>query len=183
MSMIVSAAAGFRGSGFRTVVGPITNTADVDRSGWTQVSKFLPAALAANGSKIRLTLQGCVAPGHVGTISAVWIGLASSAVGAKAYDFAGAQVQVTFGGLGAVSYGFGTRITSDEINFVIDRTRPVLIAYNLAAATFISYVVGLSSDYVSYGKAAINEAAVAAKAAGYTAVGGASVILANLEIM
>lgn len=179
--MLISPASGFHGSGFRTVLGPIASEADVDRSSYTYVAKYLPGALKATGSTVRLVIQGTVASGHVGTVSDVYIGLVSTAAGANAYDFDGNQVRVTFGGLNPVSLTTGSLRTSDEIAFVVDGSKAMLIAYNLAASTFISYKSGLGTNYVLYSKPAINQAATTSKATGYLPGGGFSTLLLNLE--
>jgi hypothetical protein len=180
--MIISPASGFRGRSFRSVVGPLVNTADVDRSSYTYVMKFLPGALAANGSTIRLIVQGPVAAGHIGTLSNTYIGLVSTTTGANAYDFDGSQVAVTFaGGSSSVALTAGQLRTSDEINFSIDRSKAVLIAFNVAASSFISYTLAVNTNFIAYAKAAVSQASTTSKDVGYVGVGSDSTIVYSLE--
>ena len=181
MTMIISPYTGFADGPFQTVLGPIATAADANWANYTVVGKYMPAALAASGSSIRLKLQGPVVAGRTTTINNVYIGLAATS--GNAYNFDGGQVAVTFSGSASLTLGTGHVRTSDVITFTIDGSKAVLIAYNLnsTAANRLSYKTGLGGNYTMYRLSGTLQAATTAKNAGYTPTGSASPILSIMD--
>jgi hypothetical protein len=188
MSFLINAPAAPEAAVFHTAIGPFVAKADNDVSGHTVVAKYSPRILRAGGIGVRLTLQGLVAPGHATTIANVTIGLAANAAGAKPWDTNAPPTAVTFDGSDAVVLTRGSLRLSDPIPFVVDRSRGILIAYNVDSGGFMSVASGLNSSYhIIYTKAptaeegTTAEAGTQSKSPGYTAYAGASPYLRTLE--
>lgn len=139
---------------------------DASRSGYTIVDKYLVGAIIRPASNIQLQVT---AGTTAGTLNDVFIG--QVAVAGNAYDFDGGQVRVTWnGGSSSLSMvGGNTSYFSDEIAFTIDQTKAILVAYNIGLTSAISRGTGLTTDYLTYIKAAVQEAGSTVKVTGYSA--------------
>lgn len=161
------------------VVAQTSVTSDTTRSGYTIVDKYLPAAFSAVGTTIRLTIQGPAL--GTGTLNAVYIGQAATSGNAWNYD--GGQVQVTFSNSAAVSFIAGQSIVSDQITFTIDKSKAILVAYNVGSSTTLRKMSSLNTtNFISYVHSALQEAGSTSKTASYTAATGTSYITSQIEV-
>lgn len=183
MSMLINPDTAFSFGRFGVAVGPLAPTIDFAAGGYTIIGKYYPMVLNVGGAGVRLTLKGPVAAGHTCAISKVTISLAANTSSADLFDSSATPTNVTFRGGDTVSLTRNSVHVSDEITFTIDRTRPILIAYNIAAGSqFVSCVSGLSpKGHIAYARAATSQAATANRTAGYAATPGYSPFLHKLE--
>jgi hypothetical protein len=133
-------------------------------SGYTVVSKILPANFLATGGTARLTIYG--PQSGSGTLNAVWGG--PVAASGNAYNFlSGSQAQFLFSGSGSLSMTAGGVYVSDSLTVNVTPGVAFLIAMNVASSTAMARRHSLPAGYINYFLAASAEAATAAKSAGY----------------
>jgi hypothetical protein len=164
-------------------LGPLTNTSDAARGGFTYATKYRAALIKATGSSVRLTLQGFVTAGHTARISNTTIGLAASATGTNPYDTTAAPTAITFGDSNLVDLTRGSFAVSDIISFDITQPRALIIAYDIFTNGYVSYVAGLDSNYITYAMSNVAQAGSQTKYAGYLASSGVSAFLHKLEVI
>lgn len=165
-----------------TAIGPLAITNEVNRGGFTIVSKYLPGVFRSGGDHVRLTLRGPSASGASCAISNITISLVATSAGSNPYDSASTPTAVTFGGGSSLILARNSNYVSDKIAFAIDLTKPVLIAYNIAAGTqATTYAFNLTQQYCFYVLAAKAEAGSTARTAGYAGRGSSSAFLTSLE--
>lgn len=183
MTFLINSATALRSEKFAVALGAFVPALDSSLAGFTLVTKYAAKALKAGGTGVRLTLQGPVTEGNVCTISKVTISLAATAATSKAYDSLTTPTNVTFGGSDSVTLARGGQRVSDEINFAVNVSSAILIAYNVSSTgtNHASLIGGLSaSNIVTYRKSG-TEAGTAARATGYVALTGHSAFLRKLE--
>jgi hypothetical protein len=181
--IIINGATSVGGSLYRVAVGPYIPAQDYSVGGFTVVAKFQPTALAAAGAGVRLVLRGPATTGHTCALSNVTISLAANTSGSDLYDSSASPTAVTFNSSASLTMVRDGTYYSDNIAFTIDRTRAILIAFNVASGTqWLPFKVGLSSQYFThYWRAATAEAATTNRTTGYSAGGGAIPALGELE--
>lgn len=180
MAYFVSAS--FDAAKFAFCIPAMIPTSDNNLGGYTIVNKYMPSFLQSAGTGVRLTLRGPLTVGSTCTISNVTISLASNTVGADPYDSAAAPTAVTFRTAASVTLARNGFALSDEISFTIDRSRPILIAYNVAANGVVPFVTGLGTGVAAaYRRAATTEAATQNRTAGYSGMAASSAFLYRLE--
>lgn len=181
--IIVNGASTGGGITVRNAFGPLTPTQDYSRGGYTIIGKYAPSVLAVGGSGIRLVLNGPVTPGNTCSLAGAYISLAANTAGSDVYDADTTPTAVTFNSLATLSMVRGGVYYSDNISFTIDRTRAILIAFNIASGTqWVPFSSGLpTAQYSYYSKAAVQEADDTNRATGYGGGGGFSPILRALQ--
>lgn len=148
-------------------------------SGFTIVSKYQIGALAVSGNPTRITVKAASSAG--GTLSAIYIG--QVATSGNAYNFDGGQVQVLFGGSGSLTLtAGGGPYLSDDIAFSIDQSRAICLAYNVTGTTTLARLNSLGSNYVSYYRNAVAQAASTLKSSDYTVAAGAILNCFKIEV-
>lgn len=140
-------------------------------AGFTGLTKFLPAALAAGGSTCRVTVQGPLASGSPFAWGQMWIG--QGATSGNAYNFDGGQVQLLFSGSASGSLGTGASLVSDTATFAVTQSRAIIVAWQVPVGTPSNLVLcnGLSSNFVTY-LSLVQEAGTTLKSAGYSPTNG-----------
>jgi hypothetical protein len=145
----------------------------------TIVQKIFPAALSATGSSIKIIAEA--SPDGPVTLSAAYIGLAATATGAKAWDFASTPVQITWdNGQATKTIEAGQQVESDAASFTIDGSATICIALNMAANSRIIYRTGLGSSSILYFKNSVSEAGTVSKGASYTGTSGRADIISMI---
>jgi Fibronectin type III domain len=144
--------------------------------GWCFVQRIEPTRLALGGTRVRLTLRGSTA----GPLVLNKITLAMAAATGDRFDSAGPPVVLETG----VSLLAGVPHTTPLVPFPLDRTRPLLVAFEIGSPGNIRNVAVPVSDasmFFKVGTAAapIAEAQVVDRS-GYTLAGNPTVSNVNL---
>jgi hypothetical protein len=178
--MLSTLAAPLRFPSFTSSIG-VNNpsTSAVTTSATTLITKYLPGAIHATGNYFRLLVIG-PATGTC-TLTNTWIGL--PATSGNPYNFNGSQVRVTWdGGSSSKTLSPNVLYYSDLISFVIDDTKSVILAFDVASGSSARYASNIGANFVSYYRLATTEAGTTLKTAGYTSVAGFNYIMGNIQV-
>lgn len=184
MANFIGPLTGFHSSQWHTVVGPFRPTSDKLRSSYTQLAKIPINSIKVIGNKVRLTLIGTVEKGHTGTINNVTIGPSlTNATSGKAWDGSATPTAITFQGSPSLTVSRYSVHVSDEIEFSIDGTKPIIIGFNMAASSYVSLASSVGGQKcIGYWRAGVQEADDATRSTGYTAVSGEAAFIHTLEV-
>jgi hypothetical protein len=174
----------FDASRFTACTRTLFPTVDYNYAGYTIVTKFMPTFLQSSGTGVRLTLHGPVNAGSAVTVSKVTISPAATASTSDLYDSSTTPTNVTFRSSDSVSLARNGYALSDEITFTIDRSRAILIAYNVSSSGggMVPIRTGINTSYASsFFRAATAEAGTTNRTTGYSASAGVSAFLFQLE--
>jgi hypothetical protein len=159
---------------FSLAATPLNND-DTGISGYTSLTKLLPAVLLASANYLRVTLNGpssgsCVINDF--TVCQV-------AASGDAYD--GLAAPTPFSGSASVTLTAGQVLVTDALAFAFDNTKAHIFGFNLGSTTRVRYRSSLSSNHIHYKKAAVQEADNADRGASYTTQSGRSYMMTLIE--
>lgn len=134
------------------------NVLDTDQAGiggYCLVQRIEPARLSRSGAEVRITLRGSTA----GNLLLDNVFISQPAAAGDPYDSGADLTQVS----GPILLPAGSPATLPAVNYVLDSSRPVLIAFDIGqAAGNLRYVTGVpASEAVMYFRPATAEAGVA----------------------
>jgi hypothetical protein len=173
----------FDAAKYSPCIPTLVPTVDHNYAGYTFVTKYMPYFLQSSGTKVRLRLRGPIAPGGTVTLSKVTISLAANATTSDLYDSSATPTNVTFRGADAVSLTRNGYALSDDITFTIDRSRAVLVAYNVSSSGggIVPFAVQKGPYVSTYRLTAVAQAGTANRTSGYLVTSGASVFLYEMD--
>lgn len=155
-----NAGSDYYSGGTATAIGSMTDTTNGDWSSITAFVQRIPASAFSSGVGVRVKMKA----GDAVTFSNVYIG--HRATSGDNYDFASTPTQVTFNsGSGSIALGSGASAWSDYLEFPVNGSTDILIAYNHNNVTNLSAKATLSG-YSSWYKISDNPATV--NKSGYT---------------
>ena len=133
----------------------------------TNVVKILPAALSVTGTRVKIRVRS----GQTAALSltACYIGL--SATTGSAWNFAAAATQITFGGVGTLTLGAQQEIESDAVDFVVDKSAAISIAFSVSANSRHAFSTSVGGNFIRYFLNSVSEASSTTKTAGYSNTG------------
>jgi hypothetical protein len=167
----------FGESSFETCVEKVNTLETILAANYTVVNKIRPPALLVSGTKVRLTVEAGLRAG--GTVSATYIGLSS--ISGDPWDFASTPTQITWDTATSLTLLVGKVHVSDEIDFTLDATKAITIAYNITSGCRLRYTGNLGTNYLAYSKSGVSEAGTVNKGASYVPTSGYNHLLTKLE--